>query len=90
MDSSSARRNACGLESQDGHTIRWRVVWSMTWGGLGHVCISDTDLLAERGNLLFGLIALIFVPDAGIDAIGSPALGRYDSVVGQGEDVQDG
>ena len=48
------------------------------------------DLLAKELDLLFESVVVAGEPHTGIDAVGGPATGRCDGIVGQGDDVQEG
>ena len=57
---------------------------------LGKPSVLDAEFLTEQLGLLLDLVVLGRQANAGLDAVGSPARGCYDSVVAQGDDVQDG
>jgi hypothetical protein len=57
---------------------------------LGEASVLDPEFLAEQLDLLLELVVLGRQADACVDAVGSPAAGRHDSEVGQGDDVENG
>ena len=78
------------FELEDGHSFGGRVVWTSPWIDPGNSGVLDADLLADEGDFLPEPIVLGGQPDPSVDAVGRPAAGCYDSVVGQGNDVDDG
>jgi hypothetical protein len=66
------------------------VVWPASRIDLGESGLLDAEFLAEQLGLLLELVVLGSQADVGVDAVGSPATGGHDSVVGQRDDVQDG
>jgi len=66
------------------------VAWSVPKIDFGKPSVLDAEFLAEQLGLLLELVVVGCQSDAGIDAVGGPASGASDGVVGQGNDVQDG
>ena len=52
--------------------------------------ILDAELLTEQLGLLFELVVVAGEPNTGVDAVGGPAAGAYDGIVGQADNVQNG
>jgi hypothetical protein len=57
---------------------------------LGHASVLDADLLLKQGNLASQAVDFGCLPGARVEGIGGPAPGRRDSVLGQGDDMQNG
>jgi len=55
---------------------------------LGEAGILDAEFFAKEFDLLLELVVLGRQADSGVEAVGRPAAGYYDSVMGQGDDVQ--
>ena len=66
------------------------VVWPTSWIDSDHASVLDSDLLAKELVLLLELLVVACEPDTCVDAVGGPAAGRCDGVVGEGNDLQDG
>ena len=62
----------------------------MPWINLGKPSVLDAEFLAEQLGLPLELVVVAGEPNTGVDAVGCPAMGGYDSIVGQSDDVQDG
>jgi hypothetical protein len=77
-------RSAMRLLDSDG------VAWPALRFDRGKASGLDAEFLAEQLGLLLELVVLGSRDDAGVDAVGRPVASRYDSVVGQRDDVQDG
>ena len=65
-------------------------VRAVPWIDLGDAGVLDAKLLAEQLDLLLESVIFCSLPGARVQGIGRPAPGRYDSVLGQGDDVQHG
>jgi len=65
-------------------------MWSSSRIEPGNASVLDAELLAEQLVVLLESIVVCYQSDAGIDAVGGPAAGGYDGVVGQRDDVQNG
>jgi len=64
-------------------------VWSTARVGLRHASVLGADLLAEQLALLVESVVVGSKAYSSVDAVGGPAAGGRDSVVSQGEDVDD-
>jgi len=78
------------LEFEDGHAFGGGVVWPTARVELGHPRVRDADLLVKEFDLLLEPVALGGKAHPGVDAVGGPASGAGDGVVGQWNDVQHG
>ena len=56
----------------------------------GKPSVLDAEFLAEQLGLLLELVVIAGEPNTNVDAVGGPAAGGYDSIVCQGDDVQNG
>ena len=57
---------------------------------LGDTGVLDAKFLAEQLDLLRESVVLSCLPGARVQGVGRPAAGRHDSVLGQGDDMQNG
>jgi hypothetical protein len=57
---------------------------------LGRPSVLDAEFLAEQLDLVLEPILISRQANAGVDAVGSPAVSGFSSVVGEWNDVQDG
>jgi len=71
------------LELEDGHAFGGSVVWAAVRIEPGHASIPDADLLVKEFDFLLEPVALGGKADPGVDAVGGPASGAGDGVVGQ-------
>ena len=69
---------------------RGGVVWPTARVDRGEACVLDAEFLAEQLGVLLESVVVGCQSDGGIDAVGGPAAGGYDSVVGQRDDLQNG
>jgi len=60
-----------------------QAVGSTAWIDLGHAGVLDANLPAKEPDFLFESVILAGEPGAGIDAVGGPAAGCSNGVVGQ-------
>jgi hypothetical protein len=65
-------------------------MWSSSRFELGDASVLDSEFLAEELVVLVESVVVGCQSDAGVDAVGRPAVSSHDGVVGQGDDVQDG
>ena len=66
------------------------VVWTVPRIDLGDAGVLDAKLLTEQLDLLRESAVLGCPSGARVQGVGRPAAGRHDSVLGQGNDVQNG
>jgi len=84
------RPAASGLELEDGHAFGGGVMWSSSRFELGDASVLDAEFLAEQLVVLLESVVVGCQSDPGVDAVGGPAAGDYDGIVGQADNVQNG